>query len=118
MNSVQRPTLRSHPQLRNALDLVTGKPVLALNALLRTLPTHLIQAGTPLGLSVFRAFPSETTARNSSLRALLHAFHSLTLLWKQASSSELEPRLRGCEPSLESVSIPRAVTRSERPMLS
>lgn len=63
------------------------------------MPTHNFHAGTSLDLRAYRAFPSATTTRSSSLRAPLHAFHSLTLLRKQASSSELEPRLRGCEPS-------------------
>lgn len=59
----------------------------------------IFQAETSLDLRAYEAFPSEPTTRNSSLRALLHAFYSLTLLRKQASSSEFEPRLRGCEPS-------------------
>lgn len=53
----------------------------------------LFHAGTPLGLRVFRAFPSTTAARSSSLHAALHAV-SLT------HPKVYEPQLRGIAQSL------------------
>lgn len=98
INARQRPTLRFHPQLRNALDLRTGKPIRVLDALLRPTPTRHFQTGTSMGLLVFRAFPSAPTTHNSSLRVALHAFFSRTLPQggKQACSHRAHPS-RGFE---------------------